>query len=117
MTKYKVLHPIALGGRRERGEVIDMSVEVAEAFGEKYVELYEEADEAEVEESTPEVSMNMSHDELKEEARKRELSVSGTKADLVERITLHDSEEETEEDAEESESDDSEETEEEETEE
>ncbi|MEM2988205.1 MAG: hypothetical protein QXK26_04110 [Candidatus Bathyarchaeia archaeon] len=37
MPKYKVLKPVAIGGRKEVGEVVEVSEDVASAFGSDYL--------------------------------------------------------------------------------
>ena len=101
MSKFKVQYPVAYGGRREKGEILELTEEQASRLGdavspvESEVTAPEEVEEKDLDE--------MSADELKEKAIELELPTSGTKADLIERITLagaSDDEEEVEEDKE-----------------
>lgn len=89
MGKYKVLHPIAYSGRRERGQVVEIpDADAASYLKPGLVEPYEgnaepvnEPAEAPLEEMTAE--------ELKAKAKELGLPTSGSKADLKERIELH----------------------------
>lgn len=87
MKKYKVLNPISFGGRRERGEIVEMTDETAKAIGPDYVI---EAGKTETVSEPEEVKgiEEMSKSELMVEAEKRGLAKSGSKADLIERIEL-----------------------------
>lgn len=89
MGKYKVLHPIALSGRRERGDIVEISDSQAPSYvGPGLVEEY--TGEAEPVNEPAEVPLEeMDAAQLKERAKELGLPVSGSKADLLERITLH----------------------------
>jgi len=91
-NKYKVLNPIAWGGRKERGEIVEMSDVEASNFPNN---LLLESKAIEIEENKlnePRKDLSeMSKNELKEEAEKLGLSSEGSKADLLERITLFNS--------------------------
>lgn len=85
---YKVLKPIAFGGRQEKGAVIDISEETANAIGDEYVVKLSEKEESKVEVPEEKDLDDMSVAELREKAIKLDLAKSGTKADLIERIKL-----------------------------
>ena len=89
MGKYKVLHPIAFGGRRERGEVVSIPDSEAPSYVKPgLVEAY--GGEVEAVNENEEKSLDeMSAAELKAKAKDLGLPTTGTKADLQERIELH----------------------------
>lgn len=76
--KYKVLNPISWGGRRERGEIVEMSPEQAENIGSEYLTQVE--DEAAV--SGPKTA-----DEFTGEYKKEEPSASEEEAPESESVT------------------------------
>lgn len=88
IKSYRVLRPIGYSGRREIGEIVEIDESYALAIGPEYVEEVKDGvvttetktDETPVEE--------MSHKELKEKAKDLNLPIDGSKADLIERITL-----------------------------
>lgn len=88
MSKYKILFPIAYGGRIEKGSVVELPDDVAKAYGPDYVQPFtaHETDEETVDE-TPLAEMTLIG--LKNKAKSLGLSSAGGKADLIERITLH----------------------------
>lgn len=85
---YEVLKPIGFGGRREKGEILNLTEAEAKNFGDEYVK---EVGSSEVVKKTVEKKPvdKMTLKELQAFAKELELDVSGSKADLVERITLH----------------------------
>ena len=89
MSKYKVLKPIQHGDRIEAGEVVEMSDDIAKAFGPAYVELYEEVEEVEVVEEEEKSLEEMSKKELQAKAEELGLATDGSKADLIERLTIN----------------------------
>lgn len=93
-TSVAILHK---GDRVPRGTELEMSQEDAARFGEQVVPAGEAQAEpvAEVEQKALE---DMTKAELEGEAAKRGISTSGTKADLIERIQLHDAGPETDSD-------------------
>lgn len=101
MPKYRILHPVGYNGRRERGEIVEapegrFSPDMAERIEDEQeaqtpTETEEEApteEAAEQEAQTP--TEERSKEQLQEDAAERGLPTSGSKADLVERIKLHD---------------------------
>lgn len=86
--KYEVLKPIGFGGRREKGEILDLSKAEADNFGAEYVK---EVGASEAIKKTVEKKPvdKMTLKELQAFAKELELDTAGSKADLVERITLH----------------------------
>jgi hypothetical protein len=88
-NKYKVLNPIAWSGRKERGEVVEMNEVEASNFLNNLI-LVEQALKLEEEKANePEKSITeLSIIELKNKAKELGLSFKGSKADLIERITL-----------------------------
>ena len=85
---YEVLKPIGYGGRQEKGTVLSMPVADAEAIGTEYLVESQEAPTKKASSPKKEVS-KMSIAELRAYAEELELDTDGSKADLVERITLH----------------------------
>ena len=85
--QYKVINPIAhpLGGRVERGEVILLTESEALNFGANVSPVISEKVEVKVEEVSIE---KLSLLELRAKAKELDLSTSGSKADLIERISL-----------------------------
>lgn len=83
---YRVLNPIAHGGRVERGTEIELTDEQAANYGENYVELVTAKASAEEVEAKPVEKMTVA--ELRIKAEELGLDATGSKADLVERITL-----------------------------
>lgn len=83
--KYKVLHPIGLDGRRERGEILELTPFVASNYPGLLELVAGEEVKAEVAKPALE-DMNLS--ELTEEARVLGLSIEGSKTELFERISL-----------------------------
>ena len=102
--EYEVLHPIAHGGRIERGDTIMLTESQAKNFGSHYVV---EAGKAPTEEEEVQEDLEldeMSHAQLKEKAVELGLARSGSKAEILERIELHlESSDEEEEEGEEEE--------------
>lgn len=45
--KYKVIQPVAFGGRREVGEILELTDEEANALGSEFVEAYTPEESAE----------------------------------------------------------------------
>lgn len=89
---YKTTCAIVYKGERvDRGSVVEMSEKVAANFGGDVVKHNGE-EEVVAEEATVEVKdiKDMSKDELVAEAEARGISTSGSKAALIDRITLHD---------------------------
>lgn len=84
MKQYKVLTPIGFGGRREQGEIIEMSDEDALNYAHCIAPAVEEVKIEVVEIALSE----MSKANLVEKAGSLTLSTEGTKADLIERIRL-----------------------------
>lgn len=88
--RYTALNALSYKGTRvERGEVIDIDPELAASIGSDSLKPFEEekiVEEPKVE--NPNLSV-MSKQELVELADSLGLKSSGTKADLVERLTLH----------------------------
>lgn len=87
---YKVLKPIGWNGRREKGEVVKLTDEEASAYSSEYIELVTPVVVKEVEEIALENKPleTLKFAELKELAVKLGLDANGSKADLLERITL-----------------------------
>lgn len=90
MKTYEVLKPIGYGGRQEKGAILELPEDVASAFGSEYVR--ESNKEATVvakgeKEETPLKGMKLA--ELRKKAKELGLDESGTKPDLIDRITLH----------------------------
>lgn len=86
-SPYKVLRPLGIDGRREKGEVVYLTADAAKAYStEDLIPYTPEATprEAAVEKDLSELSLA----ELKEKASKLGLKTGGSKADLVERIQL-----------------------------
>jgi len=88
MSKYKVLLPIAYGGRSEKGSVVEMSDDEAKAYGPDYVQPFTAHTTEDVLEDETALA-DMSLIALKNKAKALGLSTGGGKADLIERITLH----------------------------
>jgi hypothetical protein len=88
--EYKVLQPIGLSGRREKGEIVKLTDEEAAAFSPALIELITPVEETEADEiplaDRPLDTLKFA--ELKELAIQLGLETSGSKADLLERITL-----------------------------
>lgn len=84
---YEVLKPIGFGGRREKGEILELTQAEAENFGADYVQEVGTAPKVSAGDETPIEKMKLA--ELREKAEKLGLDTEGSKADLVERITLH----------------------------
>jgi hypothetical protein len=78
---------IVKGDRVRKGKEVDLTKEEAAAFGDDLTPLMEDAPEPEPE---PEKAVkDMNAKELAAKATALGLSAAGTKADLLERITLH----------------------------
>ena len=88
MSTYKVLKPIGYGGRIEKGEIVELPTEIAENFGSEYVELVSTETEKEIEQETEQDITKLTLAQLRIKAEELKLSTTGTKADLIERITL-----------------------------
>ena len=92
--KYKVINPIAWSGRRERGEIIEMTELEASNFSKSLLPIDAVIKQEEVQTKiVPKSIDELSIAELKEKAKELGLSVRGTKSDLIERITLFQAEE------------------------
>lgn len=90
MKQYKVLKPIGYGGRKEKGEILSLPEEVAKAIGSEFLEEVSSANtvkEEVVQEEKP--LEKFSKAELEAKAEELGLDSTGSKADLLERITLH----------------------------
>lgn len=88
MRKYKTLCAIAYGGRIEKGSIVELPDDVAKAYGAGYVEPVD--DTAEVDHVVAEKAIDdMSLLELRAKAEELGLKTAGSKADLIERLTLH----------------------------
>lgn len=88
MRKYKTLCAIAYGGRIEKGSIVELPDDVAKAYGEGYVEPVD--DTAEVDHVVADKAIDdMSLLELRAKAEELGLKTAGSKADLIERLTLH----------------------------
>lgn len=90
MTKYRVLHPIGYAGRRERGDIVDLPDSIANSFlTPGLVELYDGPKE---EAPAPQVNSDnldsLTVNQLRDKAKELGLSATGSKADLVEKISL-----------------------------
>jgi len=88
---YKVLLPIGYSGRQEKGTILDLEENVAKAYGDEYLVEVSAITESEEDSqnSTDEKSVEeMSLAELKEKAASMQLPITGSKADLIERINL-----------------------------
>ncbi len=83
---YEVLHPIAWGGRLERGETVEMTDEEASAFAPGMLKSAGTVAPKADEEVVAVADMNLT--QLRAKAKELELDASGSKADLIERITL-----------------------------
>lgn len=95
MRKYKTLCAIAYGGRIEKGSIVELPEDVARAYGAGYVELVDDA--SEVDHVVPQTNIaDMSLLELRAEAKRLGLRDNGSKADLIERLTLHATEQKAE---------------------
>lgn len=88
MSLYKVLNPIGYSGRVERGEVIEMADDVAANYGPEYVELFSTVEEKAIEDDTETDVTKLTVAQLRIKAEEMGLATTGTKADLIERITL-----------------------------
>lgn len=86
---YKTLCPIShLGSRVERGEVLDLTDDQAFNYAQDVQLVVEQPEVApDVVEDIP--LTDMTTEQLKEKATALGLKTSGSKADLVERITLY----------------------------
>jgi len=88
IKKYKVLQPIGYGGRQEKGTILEIEESYAEAIGSDFV-VEVGKDEVASSEAGSETSVDeMSLAELKDKAKELKLPVGGSKADLIERIKL-----------------------------
>ena len=88
MRKYKTLCAIEYGGRIEKGSIVELPDDVAKAYGAGYVEPVD--DTAEVDHVVAEKAIDdMSLLELRAKAEELGLKTTGSKADLIERLTLH----------------------------
>lgn len=91
--QYKVLRPIGFSGRQERGTVVSMTDDEARAFGPEFVVPFVAGEEVADAPAKPTVETEdlsaLKVAELREMAEGLGLDTDGTKADLVERITLH----------------------------
>jgi hypothetical protein len=77
------------GDRVVKGTVVELEPEAAKNYGSD-LEPVGAVTEAQVPEPTPEKPLDeMTADELRAKAEELGLSKSGSKADLIERITLH----------------------------
>jgi len=88
MRKYKTLCAIAYGGRIEKGSIVELPDDVAKAYGREYVVPADDADEVDHVVENKSID-DMSLLELKSKAEELGLKTSGSKADLIERLTLH----------------------------
>lgn len=104
--KYKILLPIAYGGRIEKGTVCELPEDVAKAYGPEYVvpaDTHTTVDDVIDEKPLDQMTLI----ELKDKAKALNLSTGGSKTDLVERITLHTESQNDEEEGEDGEGDES----------
>lgn len=88
---YKVLRPLGISGRVEKGQVVYLTAHEAKAYAAEDLAPYEGEDEVrtgEDERTLDELSLA----ELKEKAKALGLKTSGSKSDLVERIQLKEQE-------------------------
>ena len=85
---YEVLKPIGYGSRHEKGAILTMPVVDAEAIGTEYL-MEATGTPAEKTSAHKKAVSKMSIAELRAYAKELELDTEGSKADLVERITLH----------------------------
>lgn len=88
--KYVVNKPIAWGGRKDKGDIVEMSENDAKNIGVPEY-LAPEQPEVSVDEdgNAPAVNLeDMTVEQLKSKASDMGLKVSGSKATLIERITL-----------------------------
>lgn len=82
--------PIGYGGRQEKGTILSMDVDTANAFGKEYVVEVDSAEGAVVASAKVEIPLEkMKLKELQLKAKELKLDASGTKPDLIERISLH----------------------------
>ena len=88
MSLYKILNPIGFGGRIERGEIVELPDEVAENYGPDYVTLVVTETETEVVSDTEGDLTKLTVAQLRIKAGEMGLTTTGTKADLIDRITL-----------------------------
>lgn len=85
---YKVLRPLGISGRVERGQVVYLTSEQAKAYSVEDLVPYEsEAEVARTGEDERAIE-DLSLAELKGKALELGLKTSGSKADLIERIKL-----------------------------
>lgn len=85
---YTVLNPIGHSGRLERGATVELTDEEAINYGPEYVALVT-ASKAKVEEVVEEVPLaKQTVAQLRITAEELGLETTGSKADLLERITL-----------------------------
>ena len=84
---YRVLNPIAHGGRVERGTEIELTEEHAANYGSHHVELVTASSKAKAEVEEKAID-KMTVAELRIKAEELGLETTGSKADLVDRITL-----------------------------
>ncbi len=87
--KYKILFPIAYGGRIEKGSVVELPDEIAKAYGPEYVQPVDGTIDTDVNEEDEVALEDMTLIGLKNKAKALGLSTNGGKADLIERISLH----------------------------
>lgn len=89
--KFEALRAVIVRGDRiEKGEIVDINESLAQSIGDNYLKPVDEvvkveAKEPEVEETDLE---SLSHAELKKKAEELGLSTRGSKADIIERISL-----------------------------
>lgn len=89
IKKYKVLKPIGYGGRQEKGTIVSMDENHANAFGTEYLEeVTAKSDVTEDAGGNEKPVSEMSVVELRAKAKSLGLPTSGSKADLVEAINL-----------------------------
>ena len=86
---YRLIVPLLIRGDRvERGTEIELSEEQAARFDPADITPVSGEIVIEEEATAPVALEDMSHQQLKDRAKELELSAAGSKADLVERITL-----------------------------
>lgn len=85
---YKALCAIFAGQRYEKGETVFLTDDEAKAWGSDYVQPIVEKQESTLEEQVETDLKKLSKDDLIEKCKELELPTNGSKADLIERITL-----------------------------
>lgn len=86
---YIALCAIFVGQRYEKGDTVYLTDDQAKAWGTDYVQLVVEKSETTQEEVQVTDLKKLSKDDLIEKCKTLGLATNGSKADLIERITLN----------------------------